>query len=73
VHWTGDGLLRRTVYIGLRSDKPRNAGSTGGLAKGIVEISVRRTTPSTAGMRKKRSSGDGSTAPESWLGLPSVG
>src|ERR1700722_13736167 len=39
-----------------------HAGSTGGLAKGIAEISVRRTTPSTAGMRKLRSFANGAVS-----------
>ena len=35
--WTGDGLLRHTVYIGAPIRQARNAGSAGGPAKGIAD------------------------------------
>ena len=36
--WTGDGLLRHPVYIGLRSDKHGARGSAGNPAKGVARL-----------------------------------
>jgi ATP dependent DNA ligase C terminal region len=33
--WTADALLRHTVYVGLREDKPGDGGSAGGHANSI--------------------------------------